>query len=39
MAHHDCCGKEDFRTDEDVRNFVKRCCRNWNIGTLSRKAD
>ncbi len=38
IVHHDYCEKEDFRTDEEVREFVKRS-RNWNIGTHSRKAD
>ncbi len=38
MFHHDTCEKEDFRTDEEVREFVKRS-RHWNIGTHSRKAD
>lgn len=38
MVHQDYCGKEDFRTDEEVKNFVKRS-RNWNIGTHSRNAE
>jgi len=24
MVHHDYCEKEDFRTDEEVREFMKR---------------
>jgi hypothetical protein len=38
MGHLGYCEKEDFRTDEEVREFVKRS-RNWNIGTHTRKAD
>jgi nitroreductase len=38
MVHYEDCGPEDFRTDEDVRDFIKRA-RNWTIGTHRRKAD
>ena len=36
MVHYDNCGIEDFRTDEEVRDFVRRA-RNWTIGTHRRK--
>jgi len=36
MVHYDDCGPEDFRTDEEIRDFVKRA-RNWTIGTHRRK--
>lgn len=38
MIHYDDCGKEDFRSDEEVKEFVKRA-RNWNIGTHRRNAE
>ena len=38
MVHYDDCGIDDFRTDEEVRDFVKRA-RSWTIGTHRRKAD
>jgi len=38
MIHYDDCGREDFRSDDEVKDFVKRA-RNWNIGSHSRKAD
>lgn len=38
MVHYDDCGKEDFRNDQEVRNFVKRA-RSWTIGTHYRKTD
>jgi len=38
MVHYDHCGLEDFRSDDEVKDFVKRA-RNWNIGSHSRKAD
>jgi len=38
MVHYDDCGQEDFRTENEVKDFVKRA-RNWNIGTHSRKAE
>jgi len=37
MVHYDHCGLEDFRSDDEVKDFVKRA-RNWNIGSHSRKA-
>lgn len=36
MIHYDDCGADDFRSDAEVRDFVKRA-RNWTIGTHSRK--
>jgi hypothetical protein len=38
MVHYDDCGIDDFRTDEEVRDFVKRA-RSWTVGTHRRKAD
>lgn len=38
MVHYDVCGDDDFRTDEEVRDFVNKA-RRWNVGTHSRKAD
>ncbi|SPD74719.1 Nitroreductase [uncultured Desulfobacterium sp.] len=38
MVHYDKCDKDDFRTDEEVRDFVKRS-RSWTIGVLSRSPD
>jgi len=35
MVHYDDCGQEDFRSDEDVRDFIRRT-RNWTIGTHRR---
>ncbi len=37
MVHYDHCGAEDFRSDDEVKDFVKRA-RNWTIGTHRRKA-
>ena len=36
MIHYDNCGIDDFRSDEQVRNFVKKA-RSWNIGVHYRK--
>ena len=36
MIHYNDCGKEDFRNEEELKDFVKRA-RNWNIGTHTRK--
>lgn len=36
MVHQDNCGEGDFRTDEQVRAFVKKA-RNWTIGVHHRK--
>lgn len=38
MTHYDDCGEEDFRTDEEVREFIRRT-RAWAIATINRKAD
>jgi hypothetical protein len=38
MIHYDDCGVEDFRSDDEVKDFVKRA-RNWTIGTHRRKAE
>jgi nitroreductase len=38
MVHYDDCGPESFRTDEEVRDFIRRA-RNWTIGTHRRKPD
>jgi nitroreductase len=36
MVHYDDCGPKDFRSEEEVKDFVKRA-RNWTIGTHRRK--
>lgn len=33
--HHDDCGRDDFRSDHEVEDFIKRA-RNWTIGTRRR---
>ena len=38
MVHYDNCGVEDFRTDEEVRDFIRKA-RRWNIAAENRKAD
>ncbi len=38
MVHYDYCGKEDFRTDEDVNDYARRT-RTWTIATIRREAD
>jgi nitroreductase len=38
IIHQDDCGEEDFRSDEDVRMFVKKA-RNWTIGAHHRGSD
>ena len=38
MVHYDYCGTEDFRTDEEVNDFIRRT-RNWVIATMRRGAD
>jgi len=37
MVHYDDRGHENFRSDEEVEDFVKRA-RNWTIGTHRRRA-
>jgi nitroreductase len=36
MIHYDDCGPKDFRSDDEVKDFVKRA-RNWTIGAHRRK--
>ena len=36
-VHHDYCGPESFRTDEEVRDFIRKA-RKWNIGAEKRQA-
>ena len=36
MVHHDYCGAENFRTGEEVRDFVRRT-RAWTLATIHRK--
>ncbi len=38
MVHYDDCGVEDFRTDEEVRDHVKKT-RSWVMGHLQREAN
>jgi len=38
MVHYDYCGKEDFRTDGEVNDFVQRT-RTWVTATIRRGAD
>ena len=38
MVHYDACGEADFRTDAEVREFLRKT-RRWNIATERRKAD
>jgi nitroreductase len=37
-VHYDYCGAESFRTDEEVKDFIRKA-RNWNISSEKRKAD
>jgi nitroreductase len=36
MVHYDDCGVEDFRTDEEVKDYVKKA-RSWTMGHLQKK--
>jgi hypothetical protein len=38
IIHYDDCGLDDFRTDEEVKDFIRRA-RTWNIATENRKPD
>ena len=38
MVHYEDCGPDDFRTDEEVRDFIRRT-RSWAMATINRKAD
>ena len=35
MVHYDDCGRDDFRTDEEVREFIRKS-RAWVHGTVLR---
>ena len=35
-VHYDDCGPESFRTDDEVKDFIRKA-RNWNIGIEKRK--
>jgi len=37
MVHYDYCGKEDFRTDEEVNDFARRT-KTWTLATIRREA-
>jgi len=38
MVHYDYCGQEAFRTDEEVRDFIRKS-RTWTIAAHERKPD
>jgi nitroreductase len=38
MVHYDVCCESDFRTDAEVKDFLRKT-RRWNIATERRKAD
>ncbi len=38
IVHYDDCGESDFRTDEEVRDFIRKA-RTWNIAAETRKAE
>lgn len=38
MVHYDECSPEEFRTDDEIKDFIIRT-RNWNIGTHRRKPE
>lgn len=38
MVHYDYCGEEDFRTDEEVNDFIVRT-RTWVVATTTRRPD
>ncbi len=37
-VHYDYCGPESFRTDDEVKDFIRRA-RAWNIGSEKREED
>jgi len=37
-VHYDYCGGEGFRTEEEVKDYVRRS-RNWTVATTSRAPD
>jgi nitroreductase len=38
MIHYDDCGQKDFRSDEEIRDFVKSA-RKWTMGAHRKKAE
>ncbi len=38
MVHFDACGEKDFRTDEEVKDFVRKT-RTWALTMLTKKAN
>lgn len=38
MVHYDVCRPDEFRTDDEVKDFINKA-RRWNVGTHSRKAE
>jgi nitroreductase len=38
MVHYDYCGPESFRSDEEVRDFIRKA-RTWTIASHNRQAD
>ncbi len=38
MVHYDYCGEKDFRTDEEVRDYIRRN-RAWIMATMRREPD
>ena len=38
MVHYDYCGPEEFRTDEEVKDFIRKS-RTWTIASQHRKPD
>jgi nitroreductase len=38
LVHYDDCGQKDFRSDDEVKDFVKKA-RNWNMGAHKQKAE
>jgi len=38
MVHYGYCGKDDFRTEEEVNDFIRRT-RTWTIATMQRGPD
>jgi nitroreductase len=38
MIHYDDCGEDDFRSEEEMRDFTNRA-RNWSIGIHTKEAE
>jgi len=38
MVHYDYCGRDDFRTDDEVKDFIRRS-RTWVMASHNRKPD